>query len=100
MKSMKKHIALFFITLILLLKVADFHVLTHDADTTDAQHCEVCLVETVVNLTPLIEAESPALPERVYYFSERELINTATYVVISNSYLASYHSTRPPPQIL
>ena len=100
MKSMKQHIALFYVTLILLVKVAGLHVLTHEIDTAEAQHCEVCLVETAINLTPLIEAESPAIPETVFYFSEQEQITKISHVAISSSYLGSYHSTRPPPQFI
>ena len=97
---MKRHIALFFITLIFALKVGGLHVFTHDSDTIDNQHCEVCVVETALNFTPLIEGDSTSLPEAVYYHSERELIQKTRYVDARNSYLGRYHSTRPPPQFL
>ncbi len=100
MKSMKRYIALFYVALILLVKVAGLHVLTHDTDAANIQHCEVCLVETVANFTPLIGAETPAIPEAVYYFSELERATKTPHVNDNNSYLGSYHSTRPPPQIL
>ncbi len=97
---MKQHIALFYITLILILKVGGLHAFAHATDVDDAQHCEVCVVETAVNFTPLIEADDPALPETTYYYSERELIQETPYVDARNSYLGSYHSTRPLPQFL
>jgi len=101
MKNSKHVSALFYVTLILLLKVGGLHALTHhDADETDVHHCEVCIVETVINLTPLIESETPVLPQAEFYFSERELINYTLYVALNKRYLESYHSTRPPPQFL
>jgi len=99
MKNAKHIIAIFYVTLILLLKVAGLHALTHDTDdTTEVDNCEVCIVETALNLTPLIEAETPALPATTYYFSEQEFTNKVSYVDFKNTYLESYHSTRPPPQ--
>jgi len=100
MNSTKRHIALFFVSLFLLIKVAGLHVLTHDVDAADVQHCEICLVETAVNFTPLIEGDNPVLPEATYYFSELERTILTAYVESKGSYLGSYHSTRPPPQFL
>ena len=97
MKNTKQFIALFYVALILMFKVAALHVLTHHADDTDVQHCEVCHITTAVSFTPLLETKTPIVPQRAYFFTEQKLASTAPFVVYHNTHLSSYLFTRPPP---
>ncbi|CAZ98467.1 hypothetical protein Q4603_09485 [Zobellia galactanivorans] len=98
MKNIKHIIALFYVTLILLFKVAGLHALTHHIDDSDAQHCEVCHITSAVNFTPLIEAETPVLPQTEFYLFEKKLTNKAPDLVFKDRLLASNRFTRPPPR--
>jgi len=99
MKNTKHIFALFYVSLILLFKVAGLHALTHHSDDADDQHCEVCHITTAVNFTPLIEAETPVVPETESYFLEEKFNNYTSTVVFNNRYLSSDLKTRPPPQL-
>ena len=99
MKNTKHFIALFYVTLFFLFKVAGLHALTHHADDTGVEHCEVCDITTTVNFIPLLETESPVLPKPEYYFSEPKFTNIAPFVVFNNRFLSNYLRTRPPPQL-
>ncbi|WP_291968126.1 hypothetical protein [Maribacter sp.] len=98
MKNAKHFIALFYVTLILLFKVAGLHSLTHHTDDTDIQHCEVCHITTAVNFTPLVEVETSAILKVVFYVVPAK-VNTLTSIEAYNDrFLSSYLFTRPPPQ--
>ncbi len=98
MKNVKHITAIFFVTMILLFKVAGLHALSHHADDDDVQHCEVCHITLVDSLTPLLETESPVLPQVEYYFPEKKINTTHERVVFKNRHLSGYLFTRPPPQ--
>lgn len=97
LKKVKRHIAFFYVALMLIFKVAGLHAITHNADETDLQHCEVCVFTTVVSLTPFLEADIPDLIQKNNYVVEQKLKFTAQNVAFSNQHLSSYHLTRPPP---
>jgi len=98
-KKLKHNIALFYVALMLLFKVGGLHALTHQADDTDVQHCELCLVTTAVGFTPVLETETPVLPPTDYYFHEQKRNSTAPQIVLNDGHLASYRFTRPPPLV-
>jgi len=100
MKNTKHFIALFYITLILLFKVAGLHALSHHADETDIQHCEVCHITTAVNFTPLLETQPQVIPQTEFYIWEPNISISAPAVAINERHLSSYLFTRPPPQFL
>jgi hypothetical protein len=99
MGKVKQHIAIFYLTLILLFKVGGLHALTHHAEDANIEHCEVCIVTAAVNFTPLLETETPVLPQAEYLFLEQKLTNSDSFVVFNNKHLSSYLFTRPPPQL-
>lgn len=98
MKNLRSIIALFFITLMLLFKVAGLHALTHYMDESDAQHCEVCHISSAVNFTPLLKEEPLVLPQTEFYFCEQKLTVHDQEVVFKNRFWASSLFTRPPPR--
>jgi len=98
MKNAKHPIAIFYVALLLLFKVSGLHALAHHDGDSDVQHCEVCHITTAVSFTPLLETESPVLPQTKYFFSGQNFNNAAPYVVFNNSHLVGYLFTRPPPQ--
>ncbi|CAM3577141.1 DUF2607 domain-containing protein [Zobellia roscoffensis] len=98
MQNVKRFIAMFYVALMLLFKVAGLHALTHHADEQDVQHCELCDITTVVNFIPALKTEHPVLPQKENYFSEPKFTNTTPYIVFNNRHLASNLFTRPPPQ--
>ncbi|WP_419211505.1 hypothetical protein ACNR9Q_12240 [Maribacter sp. X9] len=97
MKNTKQFIALFYVALILLFKVAALHALTHHTDDNDVKHCEVCHITTAVGFIPLLETDQKKLPQRAHFFSKKELVAIAPFVVYNNKHLSSYLFTRPPP---
>lgn len=99
MKNVKHITATFFITLILLFKVAGLHALTHHADEHEAQHCEVCDIVTAVNFTPQLETEAIGVPKVQCFFTEHPFTKPTVKTGFSNIYLESYLFTRPPPQL-
>lgn len=90
---------MFYIALILLFKVVGLHALSHHADDTDVQHCEVCHITTAVSFIPLLETETPVLPKTEYYFLAQKINASTSLVVFNNQHLSSYLFTRPPPQV-
>jgi hypothetical protein len=100
MKKQKRHIALFCIALMLLFKVAGLHAITHQADDSDAQHCEVCVVTVSVGFEPFLETEAALLPILDRFYFELESSIRSKSVVFHNKHLTSFHLTRPPPQSL
>ncbi|WP_209400404.1 hypothetical protein [Pseudozobellia sp. WGM2] len=100
MKIVKHNIALFYVALILLFKVAGLHALTHHTDEPDIQHCEVCDITTAVNFIPLLEAEHPVIPQKETFFYEKKISQNTSYVFLGNRHLESYLFTRPPPSLL
>ncbi|GAA4232083.1 hypothetical protein GCM10022291_06000 [Postechiella marina] len=99
MKNVKQITATFFITLILLFKVAGLHALSHHADEHEAQHCEVCDIVTAVNFTPHLETEALNVPKVQFFFCEKAFTKPAVKTGFSNRYLDSYLFARPPPQL-
>jgi len=99
MKNGKQNIALFYIALMLLFKVAGLHAFSHQNDDSNVQHCEVCHITTAVSFIPLLGTETPVLPKTDYYFSEQKVNITAQNVVFTKRHLSSYHFTRPPPSL-
>ena len=100
MKNAKHLIALFYITLILLFKVAGLHALSHHADETDVQHCEVCHITTAVNFTPLLETQPLVVAPTEFYNWEPTISIVAPVVALNERHLSSYLFTRPPPQFI
>jgi hypothetical protein len=98
MKNAKQHIALLFIAMMLVFKVAGLHALTHLADEGEAQHCELCVVTAEVSVAPLLEAETPLLQLTDYFF-EQKLNIVITNVDFNNRHLSSSLLTRPPPPL-
>lgn len=99
MKNVKHITATFFITLILLFKVAGLHALSHHADDHETQHCEVCDIITTVNFTPHLETEDIVVPKVQFFFTEQAFTKTTIKKGFSNRYLDSFLFTRPPPQL-
>ncbi|MFK7813665.1 MAG: hypothetical protein AB8B59_14320 [Maribacter sp.] len=99
MKNVKHIIAMFYIALILLFKVAGLHALSHQIDDSNSQHCEVCHITSVVSFIPLLETETPVVPKTEYYFLAQKTSFSAIPVVFNNKHLSSYPPTRPPPQL-
>ena len=100
MKNAKHLIALFYITLILLFKVAGLHALSHHADETDIQHCEVCHITTAVNFTPLLETQPLVVSPTEFYNWESTITIVTPVVALNERHLSSYLFTRPPPQFI
>jgi len=100
MKNIKHIIAMFFVTMILLFKVASLHALTHHLDGDNIHHCEICDISTVVDLTSFLEVEPTGIQNARHYFSERKLNLRSQFVVFNNEHLSSYLYTRPPPKLL
>jgi len=99
MQNAKQHIALFYVALILLVKVASLHSFTHHTDDGNVNHCEVCEISTVANFTPLVGAEITEICEKPPIFSESNK-NTILYKgIVQNHFLASNLYTRPPPPL-
>lgn len=99
MKKVEHIIAMFFVTMILLFKVAGVHVLTHHVNDDDIQHCEVCHITTAASFTPILDVDSTVLPQPEYFFTEQKLNNCSKSVVFNNRHLSSYLYTRPPPKL-
>jgi hypothetical protein len=99
MKNIKHLIVTFFVTMILLFKVASLHALTHHSDDANIHHCEICDISTVVGLTPFLEIEPTGLQEVGYYFPDKKLNIRSQFVVFNNKHLSSYLYTRPPPKL-
>lgn len=97
MKISKPNIALFYIALIVLFKVAGLHAFASHNDDLDAQHCEVCHITTAVSFTPFLEADTAVVSHTEYFFSEQKINGIAPDSVFNNTYLLSYRFTRPPP---
>ncbi len=94
----KKHIiALFYLVLMLLFKVAGLHALSHDADDGDIQQCEVCHITAAASVIPLLEIETVVLPKPHYFVVQK--VNTTTLVAFNSQHLSSFLFTRPPPQV-
>ncbi|WP_405397102.1 hypothetical protein [Maribacter sp. Asnod2-G09] len=100
MKNAKHLIALFYITLILLFKVAGLHALSHHSDETDVQHCEVCHITTAVNFTPLLETQPLVVAPTEFYNWEQTITIAVPVVALNERHLSSYLFTRPPPQFI
>lgn len=98
MKKLKQLISLFFVTLFLCSKVAGLHVLTHDTNDTDVQHCEFCGLASVISFTPLLSADDEAPSQIKILFSELKLKSATAQIVFYNKPLESSCFTRPPPQ--
>lgn len=100
MKNAKHLIALFYVTLILLFKVAGLHSLTHQADDTDVQHCEVCHITTAVNFTPVLSIEPTTIPLTEFYVWEQKNNIVAPSNALNERNLSSNLFTRPPPAFI
>lgn len=99
MKSVKHITATFFITLILLFKVAGLHALTHNGDENEAQHCEVCDIVTTTNFTPALQAKTVVLSNPKVFLLKTPIAKNTITTSFINRYLDSYLFTRPPPQL-
>ncbi|WP_108869122.1 hypothetical protein [Aquimarina aquimarini] len=100
MKNNKHFIALFYVVLFLLFKVAGLHAISHHGEDLDVQHCEICNIATTANFKPLLQTESPVLPKTEYFFLETKFNNKFQYVVFNSRSLFSYlRRTRPPPKV-
>lgn len=99
MKSVKHILATFFITLMLLFKVAGLHALTHHADEVDVQHCEVCDIVTAVNFAPVLQTNHVVIANPQVVLSKQPAVKLLFNTCFSNRYLDSYLFTRPPPQL-
>ncbi|WP_405414573.1 hypothetical protein [Maribacter sp. Asnod1-A12] len=91
---------MFYVSLILLFKVAGLHSLSHHENDTDIQHCEVCHITTAVNFVPLLEAEPHVFPQIEIYNGEPKITIAAPVLALNQRYLSSYLFTRPPPQFI
>ncbi|WP_276165392.1 DUF2607 family protein [Zobellia alginiliquefaciens] len=98
MENVKRFIAIFYVALMLLFKVAGLHALTHHAEEQDVQHCEVCDITTAVNFIPALETVPPVLPQKESFFSEQKITNTTYNIAFNNRHLASNLFARPPPR--
>lgn len=99
MRNVKQTIALFYIALILLFKVAGLHALSHQSDDSDLQHCEVCHITTAFSFIPLLQTTDPVLAKTEYLFVAQKTNANSSLVTFSNQYLSSYLYTRPPPPL-
>ncbi len=97
MKNRKHFISLFFIALFLLFKVAGLHVLSHDVDDLDIEHCEVCHITISANFTPILGTNTTIVPQKQYLLSEQKLLSLVPYFIYSDQLLSSYLFARPPP---
>ncbi|MEP2279915.1 hypothetical protein [Maribacter sp.] len=100
MKNSSHLIAIFYVSLILLFKVAGLHSLSHHADDNDIQHCEVCHITTAVNFTPLLKTQPLVVPQIEFYDCEPTITIAAPVVALNDRHLSSYLYTRPPPQFI
>lgn len=99
MQNTKQHIALFYLALMLLVKVASLHSFAHHTDDSNVNHCEVCEISTVANFTPLVGAEITEVGDQPMVFPESNISNSTFNVIIKNKFLASNLHTRPPPSL-
>lgn len=100
MKRFAPNIAIFCVSLILLSKVVDLHVLSHLTDDTELQHCEICVLTIAINVLPLVEAEVVTSPTPKYDLLEQKLNTTIASVVYHNQHLSTFLFTRPPPTLV
>jgi len=99
MQNAKQHIALFYVALILLVKVVSLHSFTHHTDDENVNHCEVCEISTVANFTPLVGAKVTEIGEKPIIFSESNNSTIVYQGIVHNHFLASNLYTRPPPSL-
>ncbi|WP_143273608.1 hypothetical protein [Aquimarina sp. MAR_2010_214] len=92
---LKNYIAYTFIVIFLSLKVAGLHVITHDDNTIE--HCEVCDLVTVNNLTPAINDVAQNYIGNNYEFHfQKEVISRYNFVYSTATNFTNLFS-RPPP---
>ena len=99
MRNVKQTIALFYIALILLFKVANLHALSHQTDDYDLLQCEVSDTTTAFSSIPLLQTTGPVLAKTEYFFVAQKTNANSFLVTFSNQYLSSYLYTRPPPPL-
>ncbi len=99
MQQQKHYIALFFIALIMVFKVAGMHAFIDHTDEGDIEHCEVCEITSITNFTPLLETEIAQVtaPEAVYPVTTLTSITGA--ICFENKYFLDTSHTRPPPAL-
>jgi hypothetical protein len=97
MKKVNSNIAIFYIALILLFKVAGLHAFIHHADDADVQHCEACPIVTEINLIPLLDTDTSDIPKVEFFYPQQKINTVSPVVVFNNRHLSSYLFTRPPP---
>ncbi|UII78326.1 hypothetical protein [Flagellimonas sp. CMM7] len=99
MKKPEQLILFLFVTLFLSSKVAGLHVLTHDTDDVDVQHCELCDVTSSISFTPLLSTDNEFSSPGNTLFIESKHIKGTELVVFYKKLLENSSLSRPPPQI-
>ncbi len=92
----KNYITYTFVAIFFSLKVANLHVLTH-SDNDDVEHCEVCNVVSINNLTPVINDTAQGYIGNNYeFYFKREVIRYYNFVYRTTTSITKLFS-RPPP---
>jgi len=102
MKSgwLKNGITYFFLLLVLSVKMAGLHALTHSGDQDHALHCSICDQAIAQDLSPALPAGLPEFtPENNEYALQREPATSYSFV-ISNALPSDQLFSRPPPALL
>ncbi|WP_298350643.1 hypothetical protein [uncultured Dokdonia sp.] len=99
MQQQKHYIALFYIALIMVFKVAGLHAFTHHTDDGGIDHCEVCEITSITNFTPLLETEIAQVPVPEAVYIATSLTSATGTISFENKYFLDTSRTRPPPAL-
>ena len=97
---LKNSISYLFIALLLSLKIAGLHVLSHSDDNDHALHCAICDHALVNGMTPALASDIQDFKiENTEPVVRGEIIENYSFVISSN--IASNQLfSRPPPSLL
>ncbi|WP_047246434.1 hypothetical protein [Maribacter thermophilus] len=97
---LKNSITYLFIALLLSLKIAGLHVLSHSDDNEHALHCAICDHALAHDMTPALAPDTQDFKiENTEPVVEVELTDNYSFV-ISNTIASDQLFSRPPPFVL
>lgn len=90
----------FFLVLVLSVKMAGLHVLSHSNDQDHALHCSICDQAIVQDLAPALPVELPDFSLENNEFVVQQELATRYNFVVSNTLPSNQLFSRPPPSLL
>lgn len=96
-----RHISsLFFLALFLSIKVSSLHLLVHEENENQINHCELCDIISSVNFKPLLSSEIDSTYPLILDFDGDKIKIETTQLLYHQNNLGYFFPIRPPPSIL